>query len=283
MKKILILLLLILPFAGCLAQDEPPIPEQTVADFENAPWQWKQIRPGIEYAACSLRLFDSPKHIAVVRYDIKSFKTDIVNVDGKDAAVTSDFAEKHNALAAINGSYFAMGTRDAITFVIDEWKKEAVNDDEIRADGAVAVKGRKIVIALSDSLEFEKTFRGCRDVLAAGPVLLLDGKSVPYSPSGVSYYVKRHPRSLFGTDNKGRAYMIVIDGRFKDVAEGVTLPECVTICRLFNIKNAINLDGGGSSTLWVAEDGVISHPCDNKKFDSLGERKVPNVILVKVR
>jgi exopolysaccharide biosynthesis protein len=46
---------------------------------------------------------------------------------------------------------------------------------------------------------------------------------------------------------------------------------------------AINLDGGGSSTLWANTDelnGVLNFPPDNDTFDHRGERKVANAILV---
>jgi len=45
----------------------------------------------------------------------------------------------------------------------------------------------------------------------------------------------------------------------------------------------MNLDGGGSSTLYVngaTETGVVNHPSDNKKFDHLGQRPVANIIYV---
>lgn len=42
-----------------------------------------------------------------------------------------------------------------------------------------------------------------------------------------------------------------------------------------------NLDGGGSSALWAKPAGVLSHPCDNKRFDHYGQRRVPNVIYIK--
>ena len=45
---------------------------------------------------------------------------------------------------------------------------------------------------------------------------------------------------------------------------------------------ALNLDGGGSSTLWVRGEsagGFVSCPCDNKTFDHQGERAVANALL----
>jgi exopolysaccharide biosynthesis protein len=49
-------------------------------------------------------------------------------------------------------------------------------------------------------------------------------------------------------------------------------------------RNAINLDGGGSTTLWIngrPDNGVVNCPSDNRKFDHLGERAVGNVLLVR--
>jgi len=50
--------------------------------------------------------------------------------------------------------------------------------------------------------------------------------------------------------------------------------------------DAINLDGGGSSTLCVRKNvrkpvSVVNHPSDNKLFDNQGERRVANVLIVK--
>ena len=41
------------------------------------------------------------------------------------------------------------------------------------------------------------------------------------------------------------------------------------------------IDGGGSSTLWTAQEGVLNHPYDNRRFDHEGERGVPNCIVVR--
>ena len=49
-------------------------------------------------------------------------------------------------------------------------------------------------------------------------------------------------------------------------------------------SDAINLDGGGSTTLWITnykDNGVVNFPTDNKKWDHEGERKVANVVLLK--
>jgi exopolysaccharide biosynthesis protein len=45
-------------------------------------------------------------------------------------------------------------------------------------------------------------------------------------------------------------------------------------------RDALNLDGGGSSTM-VFDGNIVNHPSDNKKFDHQGERVVANAIVVR--
>lgn len=48
-------------------------------------------------------------------------------------------------------------------------------------------------------------------------------------------------------------------------------------------EDALNLDGGGSSTLYmkgIGENGVVNMPSDNKMFDHEGERKLSSIIYV---
>ena len=44
--------------------------------------------------------------------------------------------------------------------------------------------------------------------------------------------------------------------------------------------DALNLDGGGSTTMWLESGGVVNFPCDNRRFDHAGERTVANAVLV---
>jgi exopolysaccharide biosynthesis protein len=78
---------------------------------------------------------------------------------------------------------------------------------------------------------------------------------------------------------------ITIDGR-DDNAAGMNLFELRNFLRWMKACDAINLDGGGSTTLWIynqPDNGVVNYPSDNKVWDHLGERKVANVLLVKRR
>lgn len=67
--------------------------------------------------------------------------------------------------------------------------------------------------------------------------------------------------------------MAVIDGRAKGQAAGATIAETAYIARLLGLTDALNLDGGGSSALWTAQEGVVSHPSDNRRFDHAGRTR----------
>ena len=116
-----------------------------------------------------------------------------------------------------------------------------------------------------------------------GTRVLIDGGKVVEYTSGSSFYTRRHPRTLIGKRADGTVVMAVIDGRAKGQAAGATIAETAYIARLLGLTDALNLDGGGSSALWTAQEGVVSHPSDNRRFDHAGERAVPNGIVARPR
>ncbi|MEJ2507757.1 MAG: phosphodiester glycosidase family protein, partial [Ignavibacteriaceae bacterium] len=73
---------------------------------------------------------------------------------------------------------------------------------------------------------------------------------------------------------KDSVLFIVIDGRKKD-AEGMSLSEAQEYLQKIGCVDAINLDGGGSSTMWIKDKGVVNFPSD-----STGERPVSNALLI---
>lgn len=83
---------------------------------------------------------------------------------------------------------------------------------------------------------------------------------------------KRHPRSMFGRRNDGTILLVAVDGRSKRSA-GMSIPEMQSLALTLGCKEALNLDGGGSTTLWV--DGkILNRPNDGH------ERRVQNAVVV---
>ena len=141
-------------------------------------------------------------------------------------------------------------------------------------------EGHHLEIVPYDSTQVETYKTAFHSALASGPILIKDGK-VPDFPLEVSFFLMRHPRTFIGWDDKGMVYMVVVDGRFPGQADGMSIPELAKVARLLGLKDALNLDGGGSSTLWTDKTGIINYPFDNRKFDHEGARKVPNIVIVK--
>ena len=194
-------------------------------------------------------------------------------------------AQQAGAEIAVNGSYFNVKTFEPVTFVLLDRKivGRTTPEEAFRTNGVIAFKdrkGRRMEIFPCDTTQYADVARRYRSALAAGPVLIDGGKVVEYT-SGSSFYTRRHPRTLIGKRADGTVVMAVIDGRFKGQGDGATIAETAYIARQLGLTEALNLDGGGSSTLWTAQEGVLNHPYDNRRFDHEGEPGVPNCIVVR--
>ncbi len=86
-----------------------------------------------------------------------------------------------------------------------------------------------------------------------------------------------------GADNTGSSrpeiIILVADGRH-DEAVGLTLRELAKVLLDLGCVDAVNLDGGGSSTMYIRDRGVVNHPSGNRRFDHEGERAVRTVIMI---
>jgi len=123
----------------------------------------------------------------------------------------------------------------------------------------------------------EPSLRGVRTAISGGPVLVRNGKRQRFkAPDSDSYefssMMERHPRSAIGW-NKAYFFLVTVDGRQKGVSEGMNLNELAAYLIELGCQEAMNLDGGGSATLWY--DGKVrNHPCDGY------EREVANSLIV---
>jgi hypothetical protein len=116
---------------------------------------------------------------------------------------------------------------------------------------------------------------GVADAIGGGPVLVRDGKAVHTANEGftTSQILPRHPRSAVGQLADGRILLVVVDGRRAGYSVGLTtFGMAQTMVRLGAVR-AMQLDGGGSSTL--AFDGaVLNRPSDGR------ERPVPTALML---
>lgn len=77
---------------------------------------------------------------------------------------------------------------------------------------------------------------------------------------------ERHPRTGIGYSDGGtKIYMCVIDGRNPGYAENVYTSEMAQIMKHFGATDALNLDGGGSSTMYLDKIGTVNRPSDGNE------------------
>lgn len=244
-------------------------------------WVWQDIGKGAQAGYAQVELFGATQSISAIRFKAARHKVDIVNDPAEMADSTSALAIRHGALGAVNGSYFDVSRLTPATFVKDDGVQEGLTAaaEAYRTDGVVGIRRHHVDIVPCDTSSYGNISKRYREALASGPVLLTGGKPARQAWPKDSFFTARHPRTLVGTTADGWVYLVVIDGRAPGQAAGATIPETVQVAALLGLEDAINLDGGGSSALWSERLGVISHPCDNRKFDHSGQRKVPNAVI----
>jgi hypothetical protein len=87
----------------------------------------------------------------------------------------------------------------------------------------------------------------------------------------------RHPRTVIGVDRQGFIWLAAIDGRQSDHSIGMTFTDLLRLCDRLELRDALNLDGGGSTTM------VVNGRIVNRPSDAAGPRAVSDAILVKTR
>ena len=76
-----------------------------------------------------------------------------------------------------------------------------------------------------------------------------------------SFVAGRQPRTLAGVRADGALLLVTVDGRAPGWSAGMTLPEAARLMRSLGARDALNLDGGGSSTMTVLGE-VVNRPSD---------------------
>ncbi|MCS7018970.1 MAG: phosphodiester glycosidase family protein [Cytophagales bacterium] len=113
------------------------------------------------------------------------------------------------------------------------------------------------------------------EIMGGGPMLIWKGTVfITDKEEWFTQIAGTHPRTAVGLDRKGRLLLLVVDGRQSGYSEGVTFSELAAIFLGLKANYAINLDGGGSSTM-VVKGKVINRPSDKN-----GERKVASILAV---
>lgn len=137
-------------------------------------------------------------------------------------------------------------------------------------------KGDKITLRMNiKPMSGGKSWEDVVEAVGGGPWLVhggqvfVDSAEEQFKPDIV---IGRHPRTAAGVTAKGELLMVTVDGR-QSISRGATLTEMAQLMKKLGAVNAINLDGGGSTTLSI-EGIVINSPSGGS------ERPVADALLV---
>jgi hypothetical protein len=102
-----------------------------------------------------------------------------------------------------------------------------------------------------------------------------EGFAPPQAPGFFGVFVAgRQPRTLAGVRPDGALLLVTVDGRRPGWSVGMTLFEAARLMRSLGARDALNLDGGGSTTMVVRGEVV------NRPSDPGGERPVSDALYV---
>lgn len=217
---------------------------------------------------------DSPRPmvIHVVTVDLRASGISLLVTPGDPQAdlplkarTTSEFLDQFGVQLAINGDSFT------------PWRSNSMLDyyphsgDPVEPIGFAASKGTVYSDESEDQpvLHFSRTNQArfgsppgkTYNAIAGNLMIVKDGRVQP------DLETETEPRTAIGLDKRGKTLVIVVvDGRQPGYSEGATLEELASILVENGAYTAMNLDGGGSSTLVIEKGGrpsVLNSPINN--------------------
>jgi exopolysaccharide biosynthesis protein len=227
-----------------------------------------------------------------------------VKASGEEIAreTVATLAKSYGASAAVNGGFWkANGNPAGILKINCLWY-----GTPIKPRGAIgwSLNGQRVLIDriltnyhlkdCPDESEIEvipmstpphtspEEWRELEHIVGGTPVLVRNGNVIEdYSPEQTleSFLVKKHPRTAVGIRDNGEWVFVVVDGRFYGFLGGMTIKELAELMLNLGCIEALNLDGGGSSTM-VVEGIVINDPCGELKEDEKQVEAVSDAILI---
>ncbi|NIN67463.1 MAG: hypothetical protein GTO63_22730 [Anaerolineae bacterium] len=174
----------------------------------------------------------------------------------------------------VNGCYGVFAPADTATSTAYQSSCGAIKNIPLRVGEFVLVGTGQAAEWIKQNIKQPLTFStsfpmpGVDFIVGGSHVLIRDGELSELN----SLLSGRHPRTAIGIDDEGFVYFAVVDGR-SSASVGMTLVELQHYLSRLGLVNAINLDGGGSSTM-VLQQSVMNSPSDGR------ERSVAAVVEV---
>lgn len=189
-------------------------------------------------------------------------------------AKTSVTAANNSAILAINGDFYGANTtgyviRNGVVY------RNTVREDASNGDLAIYKDGSFGIVYENDVSAEDLVKNGVVNLLAFGPTLVNNGKITVSSNSEVGQSMASNPRTAIGIIDKNHYVIVVSDGRTSE-SQGLSLYQLAQVMKSYGVKTAYNLDGGGSSTLYL-NGKVVNKPTTN---GTISERAVSDIVYI---
>ncbi len=191
---------------------------------------------------------------------------------------TLTFLNEQNAQLAINASFFKMGIADTdnVGLVVSrgeqvspfrgEWT--AINID--KDNNPTIIHGQDdtfIITSPPPDKSPDKSPNKSPDqvqlynAITGSDPIVTDGKPIEDQPDR-TFFTTAHPRTAIGITNHNTLLLVTVDGRQPGFSEGIPLNELAQLMIELGAVQALNLDGGGSTTMAIAdpEPRVLNFP-----------------------
>lgn len=274
--------------------------------LDGANWFEREVGDGVTWRYYQFdELFGATQSVSYLEVDLQNPGVDLV-INFREAAIGPDpavfprartsamAAEIPGAKGAINGTFFNTSSYDpdrpnaawggGVTYlkvegnVVHPFDGSSINS----YGGGFLFNGTSDVAVHRKTSSWASVAPAWENMMINGPILLEDGVVEDYDP-GNTFANARHPRSAMGISADGNTlYLLAVDGRTGDAA-GMSCTELAQVLRELGAHDAVNMDGGGSTTLWAAGEpfnGVVNYPSDNGAYDHNGERAAANALIV---
>ncbi len=166
-------------------------------------------------------------------------------------------------------------------------------DGSVLSFGGLDLPEELAALTTGTTVEFKITWRtingtpasrlnAAEHIVTGAGLLRLKGRPVSNwqeveSLNPLTFINMRHPRTLIGVDNRGMIWLAVIDGRQPEHSVGMNFADLGRLSDRLRLSSALNLDGGGSTTM-VVQNRIVNRPSD-----PTGPRRVSDAILVRTR
>lgn len=195
---------------------------------------------------------------------------------------TLQFISRQHAQLGINGSFFTFVKHsldtDDVSLVISDGHVISPLDPH-RAWVLNITPDHHVQIRKVTASEVGKPGARLHDTIAGSDLLVEQGKVV--APTGSKFDDSHPPRTAVAVTRQGRLLLMTVDGRQTGFSEGMSLQEVARFLVAHGAVEALNFDGGGSTTMAIADPRprIINFPSDHKADGDAGEARAVGVNL----